>query len=130
MMLRLVRILLAVLGIAIIACLAVANRDPVAVSLWPLPLSYSPPLYLFALICVLLGALIMAVAGGLSGFAAYIRASRDRRRVAAFEERERLRQEETERAEVERLRERRRQLALANAGSASTAVAVPGGAGH
>jgi lipopolysaccharide assembly protein A len=126
-MLRLIRVLLALAGIIVIACLAVANRDPVDVSLWPLPLSYSPPLYLFALVCLLLGALLMAMAGGLSGLASFFRASRDRRRVAAFEEQERLRQEQAERAEVERVRERRRQLALANAGSPSSAVTVSSG---
>ena len=125
-MLRLIRLVLAIVGIVVVASLAVANRGLVEVSFWPLPFTYTVPLFIVALACLALGALVMAIAAWFGGLSSSFRAARERRRVAEFEERERLRHEAAEQAELDRLRQRRQQLALANAGGTSQAVTVSG----
>ena len=82
---RLIRILLAVIvGVALIV-FAVVNRQPVDVSFWPLPVSFEAPLFVVALVFLLLGVL----AGGIAAWAraAHTRGEnrRLRRRAEALE---------------------------------------------
>lgn len=112
-MLRLIRLLIAALAVIVIVTLAVANRQLVPVSLWPLPYAYELPLFVVALGALLLGVLIAWVVAWLSGWRFRTRAYRDHRRVIALEARERLKQEEADVAELERQRERRARLGLA-----------------
>jgi uncharacterized integral membrane protein len=111
-MLRLVRLLLVLLGCLVLAVLAVANRQPVDVSFWPLPYALTVPLFGVALFCLILGALLAGLVSWLAGMGRRAQAYRDRRRVIALEARARLREEQEEQAEIHRQRDRRTQLAV------------------
>jgi lipopolysaccharide assembly protein A len=113
-MLRLIRLLLGVALLLVIIFLAVANRHPVDISFWPLPYELSLPLFVVALLCLILGAVLAGLFSWVTGWSRRMQAYRDHRRVVALEARERLRQEQAERSEIERQRERRNSLALAS----------------
>jgi len=108
--LRLFWLVIAALVTAVVACFAVANRAPVSVSLWPLPIVPAPRLYLVVLGTLVAGVLLGGIATWLAGFGARAGAARDRRQRLALEERERLRREQAEAAELARSRERRNRL--------------------
>lgn len=109
-MLRLFWLVIAALVTAVVACFAVANRAPVEVSLWPLPIVHALPFYLVVLGTLVAGVLLGGIATWLAGFRARARAARDRRQRVELEARERLRRQQAEAAELARARERRSRL--------------------
>jgi uncharacterized integral membrane protein len=110
---KLLRTLLALIGVVLIVTFAVANRGPVGVSFWPLPFANTVPLYAILLIGVALGVLLGAIATWLSGHSRRVAYRDVRRRVSGLEYREQLRREAEDQAAADRVRER-------------SAVAVPG----
>ena len=57
-MIKLLRVLLALVGVVLIVMLAVDNRGIVELVFWPLPFRYHMPLYAVFLIGLLAGALL------------------------------------------------------------------------
>jgi uncharacterized integral membrane protein len=112
-MVKLIRLILALVGIVVVIALAIANRAPTTVSFYPLPFSFTLPLYGVALICLVGG----VVLGGLATWFGASRrrgdARRARRRVRAYEADAAERRRQDERAEEEQRRDRRESLALA-----------------
>jgi lipopolysaccharide assembly protein A len=116
-MLRLIRLLLAIVFVAVIVIWSVANRQPVDVSFWPLPFEPQVPLFIVVLASLTLGVLIAWLVAWLSAWGMRRQARRDHRRVMALEAREQMRAEQLERAEIERQRTRREgSMALAPQG--------------
>lgn len=105
-MLKLLRTLLALVGIVLVATFAVANRGAVEVSFWPLPFTNTLPLYAILLIGVALGVILGAIATWLSAHSRRVAFRDVRRRVSALEYHERLRREAEDQAAAERVRER------------------------
>jgi uncharacterized integral membrane protein len=100
-MLRLIRLLIAILILAVIVIFAIANREVVQASLAPLPVTMELPLYGMFLIGLVFGVLI----GGFSVWFSYLGKARQarklRNKVWALENQLNLirQQEEKERAE-------------------------------
>ena len=65
-MIKLVRLLLALVGVIVIVMLAVDNRGIVDIVFWPLPFTYRMPLYAVLLIGLFVGALLGGTALWLS----------------------------------------------------------------
>ena len=68
-MIKLLRMLLALVGLVLIVVLAVDNRGPVEIVFWPLPFTYRMPLYAVFLLGLGAGALLGGAAVWLSGLA-------------------------------------------------------------
>lgn len=69
----------------VLALFAVANRDSVALGLWPFPLVLEAPLYLAIIAALVLGFLIGAVASWAGGAQQRGESRRQRRRIIALE---------------------------------------------
>lgn len=111
-MIKLLRILLAVVGLVVIVILAVDNRAPVAVSFWPLPFTYQVPLYWVFLFGLILGAILGGISFWLSAWAYRSEARAMRRRVRAIEYQERLKREREEQAILEQARRKTQAIAI------------------
>jgi uncharacterized integral membrane protein len=100
-MIRLVRLLLALVALIIIVAFAIANRTPVDVSFAPFPITVELPLYGAFLWGLVVGVLIGGIGLSLSGFAQRRRARRLSSKVWALENQINIlkQQEERERAE-------------------------------
>lgn len=111
-MIGFIRALLALLGLVIIVMLAINNRQMVDIVFWPLPFSYSMPLYVVFLIGLFLGTLLGGIAAWLSTGAERREARRLRRRVKAVEYQEKLKREREEAEILEQARRKSQSLAL------------------
>ncbi len=115
-MLRLLRVLIGLTGLAIVVLFAIANRQPVDVRFWPLPVSVDLPLYGVLLVGLVIGVLLTALAAGIEILRLRLRCHRLERRLHAFEEEARIRAEREEEEAIARAQARGRQLALASGG--------------
>lgn len=111
-MIKLLRVLLAVVGLVLVVVLAVDNRGPVRLVFWPLPFSYEVPLYWVFLLGLALGALLGGASLWLSSWASRREARQMRRRVRRFEFEERLKRERDERAILDQARQKTRAIAI------------------
>lgn len=112
-MIKLIRILLALVGLILIVMLAVDNRQVVDIIFWPLPFTYQMPLYAVFLLGLIAGALVGGLALWLSSHADRQEARSLRRRMRAVEYQDRLRKEREEAEIVEEARRKTKALALA-----------------
>lgn len=111
-MTKLLRLLLAVIGVVLIVMLAVDNRAPVEVIFWPLPFRYQVPLFWVFLFGLFAGALLGGAAVWLSSRADRREARAMRRRVRAIEYQERLQREREEQAILEQARRKTQAIAI------------------
>jgi hypothetical protein len=99
---KLLRTILALVGIVAVVTFAIGNRHAVEVSFWPLPLARAVPVYGILLIGMALGVLLGAVATWLSGHSRRV-AYRDlRQRTTGLEYREQQRRAAEEAAAAQR----------------------------
>lgn len=112
-MIKLFRMVLALLGVILIVMLAVDNREPVQLVFWPLPFSYQVPLYWVFLLGLFAGALLGGVAVWLSSRADRREARAMRRRVRAIEYQEKLKRERQEQEILEEARRKTQAVAIA-----------------
>ena len=100
-MVRILRLLLALVALIVIVAFAVANRTPVDVSFAPFPITVELPLYGAFLWGLVLGVLIGGIGVWLSGVSKRRQARRLRSKVWALENQVNVlkRQEERERAQ-------------------------------
>lgn len=112
-MIKLVRLLLALVGVIVIVMLAVDNRGIVEIIFWPLPFQLRMPLYAVFLIGLFLGALLGGTALWLSSQSKRREARQLRRKVAAVEYQDRLNREREEQEALEQARRKTQSLALA-----------------
>jgi uncharacterized integral membrane protein len=84
-MIRLIRTILALVGLIVIVAFAIANRAPVDVSFAPLPIALELPVYGVFLIGLVIGGLLGGIAVWLSGFGKRLAARRMRNKVWALE---------------------------------------------
>lgn len=82
---RIVRTLLALIGLVLVVTFAVANRGAVEVSYWPLPFTHSVPLYAVLLAGLLIGTALGAVAMWLSAHRRRVAVRKLRDRLSAYE---------------------------------------------
>lgn len=113
-MVKLLRLLLALVGLLVIVAFAVANRGTVRVSFWPLPIDYGLPLFAVFLIGLFVGVILGGLAYWLSRHRRRAEHRQLKRRLAGYEYRERMQQESAEAAEAERVRARTQSLRLAS----------------
>ena len=101
-MLRLIRLIVAILVLAVIVIFSIANRDIVEVSFAPLPVTMELPLYGVFLIGLVFGVLV----GGFSVWFSYLARAREarklRNKVWALENQLNLIRQEEEKARAER----------------------------
>lgn len=116
-MIKLLRLVLALVGLVLIIGLALANRGLVDVSFWPLPYQVSLPLYAVFLIGLVIGVLLGGTAYALARHQQRVQFRQMRRKVAGLEYQDRLRREREEAEEAERARARAQTLRLAPAAS-------------
>jgi uncharacterized integral membrane protein len=112
-MIKLVRTLLALVGLILIVVLAVDNRGIVELVFWPLPFRYHMPLYWVFLLGLFAGALLGGTALWLSSRADRREARALRRRARAADYQEKLKREREEQAILEQARRKTQGLALA-----------------
>lgn len=112
-MIRLLRLLLALIGLAVIVMLALDNRTWVDIVLWPLPFTFHLPMYALFLVGLFVGAILGGAALWLSSMSDRAEARQLRRRVRAIEYQEKLKREADERAAVELAKRKTQTLALA-----------------
>jgi uncharacterized integral membrane protein len=84
-MIRLIRTILALVGLIVIVAFAIANRTPVDVSFAPFPIVLELPVYGVFLIGLVVGGLLGGIAVWLGGFGARRNARRMRNKVWALE---------------------------------------------
>jgi uncharacterized integral membrane protein len=84
-MIRLIRTILALIGLIVIVAFAIANRTPVDVSFAPLPIALELPVYGVFLIGLVIGGLLGGIAVWLGGFGDRRDARRMRNKVWALE---------------------------------------------
>jgi lipopolysaccharide assembly protein A len=84
-MIRLIRTILALVGLIVIVAFAIANRTPVEVSFAPLPIALELPVYGVFLIGLVIGGLLGGIAVWLGGFGDRRNARRMRNKVWALE---------------------------------------------
>jgi lipopolysaccharide assembly protein A len=113
-MVRVLRLILALVALLVIIAFAIANRGPVDVSFAPLPLVIELPVYGVFLVGLVFGMLVGAIWMLLAGVATRREARRLRSRTWALENQLRLRREEEDKARA------------AEAPSRSTALARAG----
>lgn len=111
-MLKLIRIILALVGLVVIVFLSIDNRQIVDFGLWPLPYAYQVPLY-----WIILGSLAVGVIlGGLTSWLSHVSArgqTRElRRKVGTIEKQEEAQREARERAAVEEARRKTQALTI------------------
>jgi uncharacterized integral membrane protein len=111
-MTKLLRLLLAVIGLVLIVVLAVDNRAPVEVIFWPLPFRYQVPLFWVFLFGLFAGALLGGAAVWLSSRTDRREGRAMRRRVRAIEYQERLQRERDEQAILEQARRKTQAIAI------------------
>lgn len=118
-MIKLLRLLLAFVGLVLVVVLAVDNREPVPVVFWPLPFSFQIPLYWVLLFGLVLG----AVMGGLAMWLSHVSDRREaralRRKVRAIEYQEKLARERKEQEILEQARRKTQAIAIAGPRSAA-----------
>ena len=112
-MIKLLRVLLALVGVVLIVMLAVDNRGIVELSFWPLPFRYHMPLYAVFLVGLFAGALLGGMAAWLSNRDDRREARALRRKIRAVEYQDQLRRERQEQEILEQARRKTRSLALA-----------------
>jgi uncharacterized integral membrane protein len=112
-MIKLLRLLLALFGVIFIVMLAVDNPGMVEIVLWPLPFSYSMPLYAVFLLGLAAGALLGGLALWLSSQAKRSEARALRQRFRHVEYEDRLKKEREEQEVLEQARRKTQSLALA-----------------
>ena len=112
-MIKLLRLLLALAGVVIIVMLAVDNRGMVEIVFWPLPFTYTMPLYAVFLIGLFLGAILGGTALWLSTHERRREASRLRRTVERVEYEKQLARDREEREALEQAKRKTQSLALA-----------------
>jgi uncharacterized integral membrane protein len=112
-MLKLIRALLFLVGVAVVVQLSIDNRQPVELSFWPLPYGTTVPLYWVFLAALALGVVLGGLAVWASGHEVRAELRQLRRRVRAVDNQERMRREEEERALVDEARRKTESLALA-----------------
>ncbi|MEK0084448.1 lipopolysaccharide assembly protein LapA domain-containing protein [Benzoatithermus flavus] len=118
-MIKLLRLLLALVGVIVIVVLAVDNRAPVQVAFWPLPFDIEVPLYGVLLFGLILGALLGGVAMWLSSLSDRREVRALRRRVRAVEYQEKLQRERKEQEILEQARRKTQAIAIAAPRSAA-----------
>jgi putative membrane protein len=84
-MIRILRTVLALLGLLVIVTFAIANRTPVEISLAPLPILIELPVYGVFLLGLVLGGLIGGLVVWLGGVGQRRQARRTRKKVRALE---------------------------------------------
>lgn len=112
-MAKLIRLILALVGIVVVVAFAIANRGPVTVSFYPTPFSIDLALFAVVLISLAVGVVLGGLATWLGAGHFRRRARKSRRRVRDLEADAAMRREEAARAEEARRREHRQDLALA-----------------
>jgi lipopolysaccharide assembly protein A len=112
-MTKLLRLLLALVGVIVIVMLAVDNREIVEITFWPLPFSLWLPLYALFLVGLFAGALLGGVALWLSSRSDRRESRALRRKMRAVEYRERLERERRDQEILEQARRKTQSLALA-----------------
>ena len=115
-MLRLLRVLVGLTGLVVVVLFAIANRQPVDVSFWPLPVTVDLPLYGVLLVGLVLGVGLTALVASVEILRLRMRCRRLERRLRGFEYQARMAAEREEEAEVARTRARGRELALSAPG--------------
>jgi uncharacterized integral membrane protein len=84
-MIRLIRLILALVGLIVIVAFAIANRATVEVSFAPLPFVVELPIYGVLLLGLVIGGLLGGSAAWLAGFGRRRAARRLRNKVGALE---------------------------------------------
>ncbi len=112
-MVKLVRLILALVGIVVVVAFAIANRAPVTVSFYPVPFAFTLPVFGLVLISLVVGVILGGLATWFGASRFRRNARRNRREVRAYQAEAEQRRAQDERAEAERQRERRESLALA-----------------
>lgn len=110
-MLKLIRALLFLAGLAVVILLSVANRQPVDVGFWPLPYGITVPLYWVFLFTLAVGAVLGGLAAWLSSTARRSEARRLRSAETERKDQERRRREAEEQALVAEARRKTEKLA-------------------
>lgn len=118
-MLRIVRLLVALVGLLLIVLFAISNRTPVDISFWPTPIVVDLPLYGVFLIGLVLGTLVTALLASAEMLRLRIENRRLARRLHGYEYQAKLRESAEDEAAVRRIRERSRSTALTTAASGS-----------
>lgn len=111
-MIKIFRLLLAAIGIIIVAAFAVANRTPVDVSFWPYPLTVDMPLYGVLLVGVFIGVVLGGTAVWLGSHKKRAAGAKAQRQVRAAEAQARREEAKAERDAIKQSRQRREALAL------------------
>lgn len=101
-MVRILRLLLGVAALIVIMAFAIANRTPVDVSFFPLPILIELPVYGVFLLGLVLGALVGATAIWLGSLGRRREASRMRNKVWALENQLNVIKQQDEKARAER----------------------------
>lgn len=105
-MLKLLRMLLYAAGLVVVVFLAVANRQYVPVSFWPLPFIQEMPLYAVFLIGLFIGAFLGSTTVWLTHHRARVKARELERRTAAQRREEKQRRDAEEAQILEQGRQR------------------------
>jgi uncharacterized integral membrane protein len=84
-MVKLIRLILALVGLVVVVAFAIANRAPVEVSFAPLPYLVELPVYGVLLLGLVIGGLLGGAAAWLAGFGRRRAARRLRRKVGTLE---------------------------------------------
>jgi uncharacterized integral membrane protein len=111
-MIKLLRLLLALLGLIVIVMLAVDNRAPVELIFWPLPFRYQVPLYWVFLFGLFVGAVLGGLSLWLSSWGRRRETRAMRRRMRAVEYQERLKREREEQEILEQARRKTQAIAI------------------
>jgi uncharacterized integral membrane protein len=106
MMLKLLRTLLAIVGLLVVVVFAVANRHMVDVSFWPMPYSHTAPLYAVLLAGIVIGVVLGGLAMWLSGRRRRVTLRHLRSRVSEYEYQEQQRRRAEDEAAAARVRGR------------------------
>jgi putative membrane protein len=101
---KLLRTVLAVVGLLLIVTFAVANRQPAEISFWPLAVQREVPLFVVLLVGIVLGVVLAGIAGWLSGHRRRVGMRHLRDRVADYERQDQRRRAAEDQAAVERMR--------------------------
>ena len=103
---KILRTLLAVVGLLVVMVFAIGNRGPVEVSYWPLPFAQVVPLYYVVLAALVLGVVLGAIAAWLSGHRQRVALRRLRDEVSGYRYEAEQRRLAEERAAAEARRNR------------------------
>ncbi len=121
-MLRLLRLLIAIVALVVLVTLAVNNREPVTVSFFPLPFTYSTPIFYVFGVGLIIGCVVGWLTHVLSAHNRRVEYRQLKRQHVAEQVRQEVKQRQEEEAAGKKVRER--QQALGKPGRA-VAISTP-----